>query len=235
LVNSVKTGSGKDAFRFGKVLPKGAQQKMAEEGSGALAARVLYRVCQEPPPKRHKERRKIVMGNKALSAALPLILACALYAQPRPTSTSAGGKWIRAESPDRFTDRHSVLFMLIGEPNGSWKPSILAVDCSLKVMSYLVDGQFAIDTDAHHQGPNWSRVVVRTDKDPPFVTWWRYNLPDEKTIRTVFTAKESLLIRVHVFPDTYYEDEFRVSGLDLAQVRSACGDKFFKKYKIARR
>ena len=171
--------------------------------------------------------------------SLLIVSAVACFAQQ---SASAGGRWIRLMEPGKTNgtpiaafvlaanaedpDRHPAISITCPDPS---KPPLVVYDTDVPVTSKLLDpmnyyspaipAAVKVD-DAKAYKTECDIVPAANEKEQKRV------LLDRKTFHRLLTGS-TMRVRFSDRNDVSYLDEFSVGGLNLNDVRAACGDKWF--------
>ena len=175
-------------------------------------------------------------GRRTLKAVYPVLGMCilifgGLLALAQSAGVSAGGKWIAYSSEEKMTGAKKVTFSL---PADNEDPSD---DRSAQILLVCVDGKLKLGDfrpNTRMAGPDrpsfWGRpqmeVMVRVDQSHSRHAWnWvngKFLAMDKDTVREMI-GSQIFKVQFQASRRGSQIAEFSPGGLDLPQVKQACG------------
>jgi len=167
---------------------------------------------------------------KAARFTIAVIAVLATFAPAQGNGTPAGGKWMRYETEEKMTGQKRVKFSLAADnylANSDRRPEVMlfCVGGKLKLADFRPNYGMAGPNRASFWGRPQMRVTVRVDNSHSNHNWNWVNgdflAMDEDTTRQ--------LIQANIFKVQFNTREgpqiaeFSPAGLNLDQVRQACG------------
>jgi len=167
---------------------------------------------------------------KALRFTIAVLTMLAAFAPAQENGVPVGGKWTKSETEDKMTGEKRVKFDLPADnylANSDRRPEVMifCVGGKLKLSDFHPNFRMAGPNRASFWGRPQMRVEVRVDNHHSKHNWNWVNgdflAMDEDTARQVLGAN---IFKVEfVTRDGPQIAEFTPAGLDLQQVRQACG------------
>jgi hypothetical protein len=167
-------------------------------------------------------------------SALLLCAAClSCYAQE---GSPAGGNWFRTQQKNQATGADVTVFSVTAEEGDSDRRPSISIVCSgsgrpLRV-TYFADADFVneLKDPLNFFTPALS-ARVKVDKVKIYRAIWdimgntKFAVLDRKTVKYLL-SKTRLRVMFSAQVDQTFIDTFNIGGLELNQVREACGTKF---------
>jgi len=167
---------------------------------------------------------------KTLRLSIAILAMLAAFAPAQENGVPVGGKWMKYETEEKMTGYKRIKFDLPADNylnNSERRPEVMlwCVDGKLKLSDFHPNFRLAGPNRASFWGRPEMRVEVRVDNHHSKHNWKWVNgdflAMDEDTTKQLIGAQ---IFKVQfVTRDGPQIAEFTPAGLDLKQVRQACG------------